>query len=141
MTIVQPPEDIHMHGHCASFDLGAVSGEYPDNGQNAAEHGEYCLGEIHGGYGEDALGNRKRVYLFPGSSYVQGVVSRVAMDLHDHHFQVVVLHIEDPTPADPERHQQIVLRAGDARQMAAELTYCADVVTRIDAPHPRIKRD
>lgn len=130
---IDPTKVIDHHGWCARFCIDAIIGEHPDNGTPLDQHGDFCFGATLSGYGE--FGGT-RLWIAPAAPYFHG--QRTVADAHHaaalERRCAVALFINDG--AEPA----LLLSAGDARALAADLVYVADVRQRIDRPHAQIKR-
>nr|KOY49267.1 hypothetical protein ISGA_11160 [Gordonia sp. NB41Y] len=83
--------------------------------------------------GIDVGGHQRVAYVEAVAEYVHGVLTPEQNALHNRLYNVVGLSIVGGP--DPD----IVLTAGEARQLAAALNHFADVVTGIDRPAPRYR--
>lgn len=132
-------EEVETTGHCAHWCLGAVHGDHPRTGTPVDEHGAFCLGSQFGGVGQGAYGERRRLWLHPASEYFTGVETkdhRRARD--DRDGADVGLFIEDG--AELALVPTLRLTPAEARQLAAEMNYIADVVSGLDHPHASLHR-
>lgn len=105
----------------------------PNKGRSVEEHGRWCRSCAASAEGIDPTGKRLGVYVEAISEYRHGTVPAASVELNNKLDRTVGISLGDGI--DPN----VFLTPGEARQLAAVLTYLADVASAIDAPAPRCR--
>ncbi|GAC81149.1 hypothetical protein SAMN04488550_1169 [Gordonia malaquae] len=135
-------ELIDVAGRCADFCEGAICGDHGATDTPLAEHGEFCTGTSRAGVGRGPNYERVEVWLSAAMPYRVGPTTRSAM-IRDREtrgnaegFVGVYVEHGNASSGIPD----VLLTAGEARQLAAALLWIADGLDSLDRPHPSIRR-
>jgi hypothetical protein len=116
---LRPSDTIDIYGYCAPF----CADDRPPGGLTVAEHGPWCTSRFRGTVeGRDERGASCSIFGSLVKLYTHGVYrhSELLSDLPRWHNTFVRLSVGDD--AGPE----VLLPVGEARRLAAGLTYLAD---------------
>lgn len=133
---------IDLVGHCAGFCDGAICGDHQANDTPLAEHGEWCTGTSRAGVGRGPNYERVELWLSAAMPYRVGPTPRSTIsqdrEVRGNAEGFVGVYVErgNASCGIPD----VLLTAGEARQLAAALVWIADGLDSLDRPHPSIRR-
>ena len=127
-------ETANIHGTCAPFCLQAVLGEVPRRGAPLDDHGDWCVSRLYRASATTLGGASSIVFVNAARRYKHGEYTRDELAALEKNSSGVHLCLEGPGG-----ERIVMLSGGEARELAARLTRCADILAEIDQPHQRLE--